>query len=158
MGVTLSDKQILDFAACVHREVLAYAKYPTSKLAGRCFAYPQFLISDDGELSLLADSAFPDVGCLPMVMAETDADEMMRRYGDVAVMVVNDDSLHLNRNYPETERSQFNGIINPAFRKGNSPVRSPSPRNATTGSPMRICSMRWAACRARATMPCRRLR
>lgn len=24
-------------------------------------------------------------------------------------------SLHLNRNYPETERSQFNGIINPAF-------------------------------------------
>lgn len=122
MGVTLSDKQILDFAACVHREALAYVKYPTSKLAGRCFAYPQFLISDDGELSLLADSAFPDVGCLPMVMAETDADEMMRRYGDVVVMVVNDDSLQLNRNYPETERSQFNGIINPAFPKGKSAV------------------------------------
>lgn len=139
MGVTLSDRQIVDFDACVHRELLTYVKYPASKLAGRCFAYPQFLISDDGELSLLADSAFPDVGCLPMVMAETDADDMMRRYGDVVVMVVNDDSLQLNRNYPETEPSRFNGIINPLFPKGKSAIEfMPLSRHQLSASLMQV--------------------
>lgn len=121
MSIGLSPESIADFHSCVHRELLSYVSYPSSELAPRCFAYPQFLLEED-RLTLLEKSAFPDEGCLPMVMADTSASDMARRFGNIVVMVVNDGQPQDNRNYPDKEGARFNSIINPTFSKGKSAV------------------------------------
>ncbi|HIY82434.1 MAG TPA: hypothetical protein H9823_01080 [Candidatus Rubneribacter avistercoris] len=121
MSIGLSPESIADFHSCVHRELLSYVSYPSSELAPRCFAYPQFLLEED-RLTLLEKSAFPDEGCLPMVMADTSASDMARRFGNIVIMVVNDGQPQDNRNYPDKEGARFNSIINPTFSKGKSAV------------------------------------
>ena len=120
MGIMLSKDTVSDMDSCFHREILTYVRYHHEG-SKRCFAYPQFLF-EDGTLAPLAKSAFPDDGCLPMVMDGTDGDELEELYGNIVIMVVNDESPRLNRNYPETESAQFNSIINPHYQKGRSAI------------------------------------
>lgn len=121
MGVTLSEANITDFESCVHRELLTYVKYPFRDTSSRCFAYPQYLVGN-GTLSQLEDSAFPDNGCLPMVVSGTSTSELEARYGSIVVMTLNDDSPNENRNYGHGEDARYNSIIDPTWQKGRSSV------------------------------------
>ncbi len=121
MSMVLSEGEIGTFQECVRRDLLTYVSYPSFKGATRCFAYPQFLV-DDETLTLLEDSAFPDNGCLPMVTSRTTPHELLDMFGNVVVMRVNDEHPGRNRNYPESETSRFNSIIDPYFAKGASSV------------------------------------
>lgn len=121
MSIVLADEPIADFDSCVHHELLAYVKYPYQATSSRCFAYPQYLL-DDNNLSRLKESAFPDVGCLPMAIASATPSQLKKLYGDVVVMILNTDSPDENRNYGYGENSKYNSIINPNFAKGKSAV------------------------------------
>lgn len=99
---------------------------------------PQFLV-DDETLTLLEDSAFPDNGCLPMVTSRTTPHELLDMFGNVVVMRVNDEHPGRNRNYPESETSRFNSIIDPYFAKGASSVEfMPLSRHSLSGSLVQV--------------------
>lgn len=138
MGMILSEGEIGTFQECVRRDLLTYVSYPSFKGATRCFAYPQFLV-DDETLTLLEDSAFPDNGCLPMVTSRTTPHELLDMFGNVVVMRVNDEHPGRNRNYPESETSRFNSIIDPYFAKGASSVEfMPLSRHSLSGSLVQV--------------------
>lgn len=120
MSISTSDALITDIDECFHKEILTYVKYPSSENATRCFAYPQFKYESD-VLTSVDRGAFPDDGCLPMYIAGSDAGKMNRQFGNVVLMTVND-APDENRNYPESESSVYNGIINPHFNKGKSAI------------------------------------
>lgn len=111
---------IREFSACVGRDILAYVRYPCSS-GSRCFSKPQYVI-EGGEIHPLSRSAFPDDGTLPMVMANTSAEEMKSKFGSIVVMTVNDEELRLNINYPIDENARYNSIIDPSRGKGRSSV------------------------------------
>lgn len=119
MGVKISDMVVSDLDSCMHKELLTLVFYP--EYAARCFAYPQFRISE-GELDVLASSAFPEDGCLPMALANTTNEELKKKYGEIVIMVVNGPSLEENRNYGNGEYSKYNGAINPTMLRGRSIV------------------------------------
>lgn len=121
MGIKLAEGEIGSFQECVHKDLLTYVSYPAFKGASRCFAYPQFLIEDE-TFTLLENSAFPDNGCLPMVVSSSTPHELKDMVGNIVVMTVNDEHPGRNRNYPEHEQSQYNSIIDPYFAKGASSV------------------------------------
>lgn len=138
MGMVLSEGEIGSFQECVRRDLLTYVSYPSFKGATRCFAYPQFLVEDE-MLTLLEDSAFPDNGCLPMVTSRTTPHELLDMFGNVVVMRVNDEHPGRNRNYPESEASRFNSIIDPYFAKGASSVEfMPLSRHSLSGSLVQV--------------------
>ena len=141
MGMILSEGEIGTFQECVRRDLLTYVSYPSFKGATRCFAYPQFLV-DDETLTLLEDSAFPDNGCLPMVTSRTTPHELLDMFGNVVVMRVNDEHPGRNRNYPESETSRFNSIIDPYFAKGASSVEfMPLSRHSLSGSLVQVLNI-----------------
>lgn len=138
MGMVLTEGEISTFQECVRRDLLTYVSYPSFKGATRCFAYPQFLVEDE-TLTLLEDSAFPDNGCLPMVTSRTTPHELLGMFGNVVVMRVNDEHPGRNRNYPESEASRFNSIIDPYFAKGASSVEfMPLSRHSLSGSLVQV--------------------
>lgn len=141
MGMVLTEGEISTFQECVRRDLLTYVSYPSFKGATRCFAYPQFLVEDE-TLTLLEDSAFPDNGCLPMVTSRTTPHELLDMFGNVVVMRVNDEHPGRNRNYPESEASRFNSIIDPYFAKGASSVEfMPLSRHPLSGSLVQVLNI-----------------
>lgn len=133
MGLVLSDGEIGALDKCIHRDLLTYVSYPAFKGASRCFSYPQFLVQD-GTFTLLENSAFPDNGCLPMVVSSATPHEMQERFGNIVIMRVNDESPSRNRNYPESEQSRYNSIIDPYFPRGASAVEfMPLSKHALSG-------------------------
>lgn len=121
MSIALAEGEVGNFQECVHRDLLTYVSYPAFKGASRRFAYPQFLVEGE-QFTLLEKSAFPDNGCLPMVVSRITPHEMKEMFGSLVVMTVNDEHPGLNRNYPEHEQSRYNSIIDPYFAKGASSV------------------------------------
>lgn len=120
MGLSIVAGEIAEFDSCVRKELLTYVRYPEGS-GSRCFAYPRYLYADDA-LNRLAESAFPDEGCLPMAIAGTTKAELSKKYGPIVVMRVNHEELRENLNYPGTELSRYNGVINPTLPRGRSAV------------------------------------
>ena len=111
MGLNLSESLIGEFDQCVGRDLLTYLSCPGGS---RCFSYPQFLLNDN-ELINLANTAFPDDGCLPMTVQGTTLDEMKGKFGDLVIMRVNNEP-HENDKYGYSEQSRYNSIYNPTYR------------------------------------------
>lgn len=133
MGMVLSDGEIGTIQECIHHDLLTYVSYPAFKGASRCFSYPQFLVEEE-TFTLLEDSAFPDNGCLPMVVSSVTPHEMQERFGNIVIMRVNDENPSRNRNYPESEQSRYNSIIDPYFPRGASSVEfMPLSKHALSG-------------------------
>lgn len=111
MGLNLSESLIGEFDQCVGCDLLTYLSCPGGS---RCFSYPQFLLNDN-ELINLANTAFPDDGCLPMTVQGTTLDEMRGKFGDLVIMRVNNEP-HENDKYGYSEQSRYNSIYNPTYR------------------------------------------
>lgn len=105
-------RSIRDIDQCINKAMLTYVDYPIS--GSRCFSYPQYLF-EKGSFVRIEDSAFPDEGCLPMVVDPSfGLGHLESTYGNLVVMNLATSEIRENHYYPENESSKYNGIINPS--------------------------------------------
>lgn len=126
MGLQLAQSGITQIEPCVGKDLLTYVDYPDA--GRRCFSRPQYLV-DRQTLQPIEMQTFPELGVLPMTIAETSSPQKMKgRFGDIVIMKINDGHIHENRFYIYGTSSQgeeyykFNGIIDPDRTRGRSQI------------------------------------
>ena len=103
---------IQDIEQCVNKTLLTYVDYPFN--GQRCFSYPQY-VYEKGVFTPIGKAAFPDEGCLPMVVDPSySLDDLDSMYGNLVIMNLATSEIQQNRYYPTSEASRYNGIINPS--------------------------------------------
>lgn len=111
--VQLDDQRLIqDIEQCVNKTLLTYVDYPFN--GKRCFSYPQY-VYEKGVFVPIGKAAFPDEGCLPMVVDPSySLDDLESMYGNLVIMNLSTSEIRENRYYPISETSRYNGIINPS--------------------------------------------
>ena len=103
---------VQDTEQCVNKTLLTYVDYPFN--GQRCFSYPQY-VYEKGVFTPVGKVAFPDEGCLPMVVDSSySLDDLESMYGNLVIMNLATSEIQENRYYPANELSRYNGIINPS--------------------------------------------
>lgn len=103
---------VQDIEECVNKTLLTYVDYPLN--GQRCFSYPQY-VYEKGVFVPIGKAAFPDEGCLPMVVDFSySLDDLESMYGNLVVMNLSTSEIQENRYYPISETSRYNGVINPS--------------------------------------------
>ncbi|WP_286142952.1 hypothetical protein [Adlercreutzia caecimuris] len=103
---------VQDTEQCVNKTLLTYVDYPFN--GQRCFSYPQY-VYEKGVFTPIGKAAFPDEGCLPMVVDSSySLDDLESMYGRLVIMNLSTSEIQENRYYPINESSRYNGIINPS--------------------------------------------
>lgn len=114
MGLKLTDEPIDKFESCVGEPLLAFLEWPPNSRQ-RCFSYPQYLINENN-LHPLTYEAFPNDGCLPMLVRGISADEMMDDLGNIVIMSVNTIPRENDNFISGTENSRYNSLYDPTYR------------------------------------------
>lgn len=111
--IQFDDKHtVTDTSSCVNKAMLTYVQYPFN--GQRCFSYPQYIF-EKGVFFPIGKKAFPDEGCLPMVVDPSyTPGELESKFDNIVIMNLTTSEIQENRYYLQGESSRYNGIINPS--------------------------------------------
>lgn len=114
-------KTIDSISECLHLDMLAWVKYPTS--GSCCFVYPQF-VNRDGTWEKIALTTFPNNGAFKGTIAGGSMTSfgLKEVFGSFVIARINahyfDNDSYYEEDNPESTR--YRALINPSFKEGKS--------------------------------------